>query len=307
LERAASLRPNDARVLVNLGNALLLKGDEAGALAQYQSAAQADPMLAAAPWNLSRALFRRAPKEGSNAEDLDRAKTAEAEAERLSPSLLARAELPDEKQLANLLLLSPELAESDLAVLAQTPGAKEGASRQVADGIWKSDSALQSLELGGGLAALAMVLGALATVLRPAQLCDKCGRCACLRCDPELKPHAHLCFQCVQVFTHNGRDVPPPMKVQKQLEASRNRIHRERIAYALGLLCSGAGHVFLGRPLKGAAYAFCFVGLALALANPGGWVNDPYGTFGPRAWLLPVGLSLAVVYLLSLRDLRRSV
>jgi len=69
--------------------------------------------------------------------------------------------------------------------------------------------------------------------------------------------------QCVNVFARKGV-VPPAVKVRKQAEVDRYKAGWAGSRNLFGLLCSGAGHVFAGLPVRGALYAFAFLFLAFS-------------------------------------------
>ena len=134
--------------------------------------------------------------------------------------------------------------------------------------------------------------------------CDKCGRPVCRRCDPQLSRGSAFCPQCVNVFTRRGV-VPPLFKMNKEMEVRRHRTRTSRIAYALGLLCSGLGHLFSGSALRGAAYAFLFLFAAASFVTRDGVLRAPYGPAPELVRILPVALLVAAVYFFSLRGLSR--
>jgi hypothetical protein len=113
-----------------------------------------------------------------------------------------------------------------------------------------------------------------------------------------------MCQQCINVFSKRGV-VAPSLKVRKQLEVARFQSRTERVSYALGLLCSGAGHVFKGLPLRGTAFAFTFLFVVSAFLFRNGLLRPVYE--GAPSWLklLPLGVLFLFVYGLSLRGLSR--
>jgi hypothetical protein len=76
-----------------------------------------------------------------------------------------------------------------------------------------------------------------------------------------------------------------------------------RLSYLFGLICSGAGHVFYGLPVRGAAYTFLFLFAGFSVFYRQGVLRPPYASAPWLLRLLPLGLTFLAVYLLSLRGL----
>ncbi|MHB8876129.1 MAG: tetratricopeptide repeat protein [Myxococcaceae bacterium] len=303
LQAAIVSRAGDARAMVNLGNAMAAKGDLEGAVVVYESAARADPSLAAAVYNLGRVLELRAASLPAATAPLefDRAKSALANARALDPSLAGRKDPGDDLQV-NRLLLSPGLTADDLGALVDSGGLPEKVRTQVGLQLlgelelpW---GALYPLVLGLALLGLGGARGA----VRASKVCNKCGRPVCRRCDPELGQGSEMCHQCVNVFARKGV-VPPPVKVRKQIEVARYQGRMDKLAVAYGLLCSGAGHLFAGLPVRGALYAFCFSFVVVMVFLRNGVVRTPYLDPSFELRLVVLGLVFLVVYLLPLRGL----
>src|SRR5262249_31610002 len=115
--------------------------------------------------------------------------------------------------------------------------------------------------------------------------CDKCGRAGGRRCDPEVTEGSALCHQCVSVSTRRGK-VAPMARVNKEMEVRQHQGWMNRLAYALGLLWSGAGPLFSGLPVRGAVYAFLFAFAITAAVNREGLLRLPGGALGPSFWLV---------------------
>ena len=98
----------------------------------------------------------------------------------------------------------------------------------------------------------------------------------------------------------------PQVKLRKQLEVDRFQTRTERLAWLFGILCSGGGHLYRGAPLKGALFAFGFLFLVAATVFRDGVLRAPYGQLPVALRLVPTVVVLAVVYLLSLRSLRKA-
>ncbi len=307
-KKAAPLRDNDARVLTNLGNARFAFGDLEGAQSLYRQASEADPMLAAPLYNLSRVHYRRAATltDAAEAMELEKAQTSHGNAQSLDPALLSRPDLPkDAPQPFNRLLILPGLRTEELAALASATELSDRVSDQVA---WKLVGMPSGPLAWGGPVLLVLVvlgLGLLRRSLSASRACDKCGRAVCRRCDPELSLGGGLCHQCINVFARKGL-VAPQEKVRKQLEVDRHQARSERLSWIFGIVCSGAGHLFAGRPIPGALFALpFFFCLSLAVFRDG-LIRAPWGEVPMWLRLAPVAVVFVAVYFLSLISLRKA-
>jgi len=304
---AAAQRPADARLLTQQGNLAFVQGklDTAGQL--YSRASEAGPTLADAYWNAAKLHRRRARtlNDDTVGAELDRAQTAMASALRLDERLAQRQDPPDDKPLMNRLLLSPALPAADLAALAEVQGraarVRAQASAALLGGLDASTGALVPAVAG----ALLVAFGLWRAGRGVSHACDKCGRPVCRRCDPQLSVGSQFCAQCVNVFARRGV-VPPLLKVNKEMEVRRHRARSSRIAYALGLLCSGMGHVFSGAALRGTGYAFLFLFAAACVVTREGVLRAPYGPAPEMLRLVPLALLAAAVAFFSLRGLSRN-
>jgi tetratricopeptide (TPR) repeat protein len=195
-ELAAAKRSNEPRLLTNLGNAMLAKGNVEGAAEAYTTAGSIDPQLIAPFYNLFVLYTRRAagsPPEAA-VTDVQKAQNAADVVQRLQPSLVPVKDAGQE-QLLNRALLSPALTSTEILQLLD-----EG-DRDV-----KVESQL-SLQLLGDVdpsiawlypIAVVLTLSGLGTALRQAKTakaCLRCGRPVCRRCDPELSVGSALCPQ----------------------------------------------------------------------------------------------------------------
>ncbi|HVE84631.1 MAG TPA: hypothetical protein VND93_17360, partial [Myxococcales bacterium] len=248
---AAARRPSDARLMTNVGNAMLAKGDAEGAADMYKSASQADASLAAPLFNVSKLYARRAKVLRSElvGEELDRSHTALERATALDPMLRQRQDPPEDDLALNRYLVSPALSAAELTeasggdaqadkVVEQLSAALVGRPGFIA---WLYPLVVAAALFGLGFAGRGgAVSGA----------CHKCGRPVCRRCDPEVTATSDLCTQCINVFVKKNA-VAAPVKVRKQLEVDRHFNRVNRLSYLFGLLCSGAGHVFYGVPVRG--------------------------------------------------------
>jgi hypothetical protein len=151
---------------------------------------------------------------------------------------------------------------------------------------------------------LALGLSGLRRALGASRVCERCGRPVCRRCDRELGVGSALCQQCINVFARKAV-VVPRAKVLKQLEIERGELWQQRVSYVLGLVVGGAGHLFVGRPVRGALYAFVFLFALFGLLARHGVLRAPWADVPLAVRLVPVGLVLLVLYVLSLRGLLR--
>ncbi|WP_237078610.1 hypothetical protein [Myxococcus xanthus] len=304
---ASALKSSDARLLTRFGNTLVALGDAEGAALLYVQASQSAPDLAAPHYNLAQVVRRRAKTlpDSEVGKELDRAATAMASAQALDGTLLVRDPPPEDRLLLNLLLLAPQLGESDWLPLADGTGAGRQVETQVSR--WLLPGLPPGPMASAGAAALAVLLalwGFLGDRLKAAKVCERCGRAVCVRCDPELGIGSKQCGQCVNVFSRRGL-VPQQLRARKQLQVDRHQAWRGRVAYALGAVLSGAGHVASGVPVRGALYAFGFLFALAAVLLHQGLVRGPYGEAPLYLKLAPAALLLLGVHLLSLRGLRR--
>ncbi len=304
-EKVLGLRGGDARAQTLIGNVAFGENRWPEAIAAYTKASEADPTLPDPLWNVSRVYRRRARTLSDDAvgPELDRAQNAAAAAQRLDERLMTRADPPDSHPAMNLTLLTPALSPAE-------PSVTDGPERRA------RVTAQLGQTLVGDLEPSAAVLVPLAGVAVLAGLgfarggrgvsraCMKCGRAVCRRCDPELVEDSQLCHQCVNVYARRGK-VAPMARVNKEMEVRHHQAWVSRWAYALGLLWSGAGHLFTGLPVRGALHAFVFAfGLTVAV-NREGLLRTPGLSAGTVGWLVLALVLLAVTWGASLRHLAR--
>lgn len=299
---AAAKRPSDARLLTNVGNAMLAKGDSDGAADSYKSASQADGTLAAPLFNVSKLYARRAKVLRTElvGEELDRSHTARDRANALDPALSKRADPPEDDLAFNRYLISPALGASELDALAADEQGDKVVEQLSATLVGRPG--LVSWIYPALAAGLFFALGFASRSGAVSRACQKCGRPVCRRCDPELPAQSELCAQCVNVFVKKNA-VAAPLRVRKQLEVDRHQTRVGRLSYLFGLICSGAGHVFSGLPLRGVAYTFLFLFVGFSVFYRQGVLRPPYASAPLLLRLLPLGLTFLLVYLLSLRGL----
>ncbi|ATB32512.1 hypothetical protein MEBOL_005992 [Melittangium boletus DSM 14713] len=302
---AAALRPGHAALMTNLGNALLATGDSDGAARLYTEALSADPGLVAPPFNLAEVYRRRAAvaPDSEIGSHNQKASDALAAAARLDPVLLRDwRRPPDERLLMNRLLLAPSLPRADLPV-PQDPVLAERVQAQLSRRLLGSSGfAAWSLSLLGAL--FAFGFGFAGQTLKASRECEKCGRPVCRRCDKELGVASKTCAQCVNVFSRRVV-VEARVRARKHIEIERNRRWSSGLSYILGVLVSGAGHVFHGLAVRGALYAFFFLLAVAGVLLRSGVLRSPYGEAPLYLKLAPVLLFLIPLHLLTLRGLYR--
>jgi len=94
-------------------------------------------------------------------------------------------------------------------------------------------------------------------------------------------------------------------RVNKEMEVRHHQAWVSRYAYALGLLWSGAGHLFTGLPVRGALHAFLFAFAITVAINREGLLRTPGLTPGAAGWLTLALALLALTWWISLRHLAR--
>jgi tetratricopeptide (TPR) repeat protein len=303
---ASVLRNGDARLLTNWGNALLATGSLDGAVQLYTDATRAGTPLPAPFYNLAM-VYRRKAKLVSDEEVsgvLHLAREAIGTAQDLDPALIQREPPPEDNTLVSRLVLSLPLPQSELAELGADEAAGERVRAQLSRVLMAGMTGPLAWGLPFALGGLLFGFGFLRQGLKASKVCEKCGRAACRRCDPDLGLGSTLCTQCVNVFSRKGL-VPPQLKARKQAQVDRYQTWMGRVALALGALVSGAGHVFAGLPLRGALYTFLFLlGVGTVFFHHG-VLRAPYGEAPSYLKFTLAGLLLLPVYLLTWRGLYR--
>ncbi|HZW89006.1 MAG TPA: hypothetical protein VFF12_08005 [Myxococcaceae bacterium] len=304
-EKALGLRSGDARAQTLLGNVAFAETKWADGIAAYTRASEADPTLPDPLWNVSRIYRRRAKTLSDDAvgPELDRAQNSAAAAQRLDERLMTRTDPPDSHPAMNLTLMTPMLSRSEPPV---TDGRERRArvtaqlGQTLVGDLAPSAAVLVPLVGVAVLAALGFVRGGRGV----SRTCHKCGRAVCRRCDPELVEESQLCHQCVNVYARRGK-VAPMARVNKEMEVRHHQAWVSRWAYGLGLVWSGAGHLFTGLPVRGALHAFVFAfGITVAI-NREGLLRTPGLSAGTVGWLALALVLLAVTWGASLRHLAR--
>lgn len=305
-KQALTQRPDDPRAQTNLGVALFLMGDLENSRPLFESATKKEPELAEAWYDLGRLFQRRLAVKGDIvAGEVDLATAAFSEARQRDPSLDG---LKDEDKVAQLtgneLVRSVPLTTSELLALAVAEAPAQRVKSQLAmmmtGDVGEVGGMLYPLVLALGLA----FFGQLSRRLGTARVCNKCGRPVSQRDDPDVSAGSQMCTQCVNVFAKKNV-VAASLKVRKQLEVARYHSRLERIGYGLGLVFSGMGHVFSGWPIRGAVYGFFFLLAVVGFVFRNGVVRAPWEPLPLMVRLIPTGVTFVVVYLISLRGLRK--
>ncbi len=305
LKAALQKKPGEPRASVNLGVAMLLTGDLENPKSLFEEAAKADPTLAEPLFDLARLYQRRGATLGVDtmAAELDRAHTVLNEARQRDPSIPDLKEAgPTDTLLANPFLRTLPLATEDLLALAEVPEVEDRIRGQLTSSLVGDVPEPVAPVFPAFAALLLFGLGFLARSVEAARPCTKCGAPVSRRSDPELSKGSQLCTQCVNVFARKGV-VPPALKVRKQLEVSRYESRLERISYALGLACSGMGHIFSGLIVRGTIYGFLFLLVIVLFLQRHGVMRAPYIDPPMALRLVTLGIIFALVYLLPLRGL----
>jgi len=302
-EKALGLRRGDARAQTVLGNVAFAESRWPQAITAYTRASEADPTLPDPLWNVSRVYRRRARTLSDDAvgPELDRAQNTAAAAQRLDERLMAWTDPPDGRPAMNLTILTPALPRTE-PLVTDGPERRARVTAQLGQSlVGDLESSAAVLVPLAGVAVLAG-LGFVRGGRGVSRACSKCGRAVCRRCDPELVEASHLCHQCVNVYTRRGK-VAPMARVNKEMEVRHHQAWVSRWAYALGLLWSGAGHLFTGLPVRGALHAFVFAfGITVAI-NREGLLRTPGLAAGTVGWLVLALVLLAVTWGASLRHL----
>lgn len=303
--KAALLKtPDVAQAQVNLAVAMLVAGDLENPKTLLETAAAKLPDSAAPHWNLGRYYQRRVMTLGLDvaASEVDKGNAELAEARQRDPSLEGRAEPANDKQQANTWLMLLPLPRADLVALADSPESEQRVRSQLTLMLLGDVTASWAPFYPALLCLLLIGLGSLSSRLQAARACSKCGLPMSRREDPELGRASVMCTACVNVFSKKGV-VPPALKVRKQVEVARYQSRMDRLSFALGILCSGMGHVFKGLPVRGAVYAFLFLLAAVAFVLRDGVLRTPFESVPYWLKLVPMGVLLVGVYALSVRGL----
>ncbi|MDP3232022.1 MAG: hypothetical protein Q8N26_04555 [Myxococcales bacterium] len=307
-KKALNITPNDPAARVNLGMAMVIIGDLENPRALFEEAGKQVPSMPQAPYNLGRLYQRRVALYGDKVSgEVDKISQALFSARTLDPSfaLLSKdADGTPRSLAANVYLQSVPLPMNDLMADAKAPDAARRVKSQVLQLLMGEVNETLAMLYPGLLALLVLGFGFLSSSIHAARSCNKCGRPVSRRGDPDVSVGSLMCTQCVNVFAKKNV-AAPSLKVRKQLEVARYQSRMERTGSILGFICSGMGHVFAGFPARGTLYGFVFISLLTALVLRNGVVRTPFEPLPLLVRLVPVGLALVVLYVLTLRGLRK--
>lgn len=307
-KKALNITPNDPAARVNLGMAMVIIGDLENPRALFEEAGKQAPSMPQAPYNLGRLYQRRVALYGDKVSgEVDKVSQALFSARTLDPSfaLLSKdADGTPRSLAANVYLQSVPLPVNELMADAKAPDAARRVKSQVLQLLMGEVNETLAMLYPGLLALLVLGFGFLSNSIHAARSCNKCGRPVSRRGDPDVSVGSLMCTQCVNVFAKKNV-AAPSLKVRKQLEVARYQSRLERTGSILGFICSGMGHVFAGFPARGTLYGFVFISLLTALVLRNGVVRTPFEPLPLLVRLVPVGLALVVLYVLTLRGLRK--
>lgn len=305
LQKALAMSPEDVGARVNLGVAFFLLGDLENSRGILEAVTK-DKRSATALYDLGRVYQRRVAVYGENAAaEVDKGMSALAEAARLDPSFPrpSSEDRPGElsaNQLVRTAPLDPALLLAEARAGDAAKRVRSQLTQQVLGGLPEPFGTLYPFVA----AALLVVFGFLGPRLRVSRECNRCGLPVSSRGDPDVSPGSLMCTQCVNVFAKKNV-AAPALKVRKQLEVARHAARRERTGFILGALCAGMGHVFSGWPVRGALFAFLFFAAGVFAVLRQGVLRAPYDAVPGALKLAPLVAIALVVYLASLRELRK--
>lgn len=255
--------PEDAGILNNAAGVRLRLGQVESAIELYEAAAR----LSGSPtvlFNLSQAYGR-----AFQMEDLARtlARAQEADGEIVAhltalQSSATRSFVVDLPLSVSLLWRRALTAEGGREIAAELRG-------KIAPGALGRDWWVAALAFGV-VAVCATVLGA---SLRASQLCGRCGRRLCPRCDPETDGHL-LCDACVRLFHHPG-NTDPSLR-QARINQLRDRERRlDQLTWAASVFLPGVAGLLAARPMRGLFGALFFAVAASSIFWREGVAPDP--------------------------------
>lgn len=213
--RALKLWPGDARVMNNLANVLVTRGQSAAAIDLYQAAMEADPENAAAPFNLSLIYtrqfeYRAASEAAARASALDFELVKNHQALGTADGVLPMAD----QWIAPATFWTTVLRPDD-------PKATEAAMPPAWHGRVETSSPVV------GVVAVLLAIGGVVLGTRwqraiPLRGCANCGRVVCRRCSQRRREQA-LCPTCAQ--QESQAESPEFARVL----LARQRTRRERV------------------------------------------------------------------------------
>ncbi len=305
LKAALALRSEDPSARHNLGVALLLQGDLENPRALFTAVLHSNPNSAATHWNMARLLQRRYETYGEQAAgDVDRARESFLKAQALDPDLPTSTEVPKEGGAANSLLRLVNLPAETLFAFAKSNEAPKRVRAQLSLMLLGDVSEPFAYLYPVFVSAALVAFGSLSRRLAAARPCSRCASAVSIRGAPELSVGSQLCSQCVNVFTKRNA-VLASAKVRKQLEIARYEAARDRTTSLLGVVFSGVGHLFAGSPVRGTAFAFCFLVAAVGFFFRNGSLRANFDVLPLPIRMAPLVLLFLVAFPLSLRSLKK--
>lgn len=303
---ALAIRPEDVPGRVNLAVALFLQGDLENPRSILENVTR-DSRNPIALFDQARLYQRRHAVYGDSvAGEVDKANAALVEARTMDATLpgIADEEKPRTELIANEYVRTLPLATDELLGFAKSTDGAERVRSQMTH-LLLGDVNASIAPFYPLLAALLLLgFGFLGPALEAARVCNRCGLPVSRRSDPDVSRGSLMCTQCVNVFARKNV-VAPSLKVRKQLDVARYQTRMERLSYAFGLACAGMGHVFGGWPVRGAIYGFLFVVAVTAAVLRNGVLRAPYDPLPLVLKAVPMVLLFLLVYLFSLRGLRK--
>jgi tetratricopeptide (TPR) repeat protein len=263
--RALAADPGDAIARNNLANIAFVRGGYDAARARYRAgtgAGTSAEVAATSYYNLSLAHLQKFEYQAYN--------EAKSNADRLAPGLVAdydRWKYDSGDYAAVDLGLTPE------QVLDKFEGAETGvAVRNVVEGARPADVPLSLKAVASSRFAAALVVFALGAFVLARWRGPKAFTLRCRRCGTAFCRYCHLgqvsgglCSQCYHLFV--VRDgVSGPARNRKLAEVQRAEGRRDRVFRILSVLSPGAGQVYGGWTLSGAALLLAWYGVLSLVA-----------------------------------------
>jgi Flp pilus assembly protein TadD len=303
--KALALSPEHVGARVNLGVTFFLQGDLENSRSVLEGVSK-ETRHPVALFDLARLYQRRVAVYGDSvAGEVDKSLAAFSEANQKDPSLPRAFDEKFGPEInGNLLMRTVPLEREQVLAFARAGDSAARVRSQLTlmllGEVPEAVAPLYPLVL----AALLAAFGSLGLSLRASRECSRCGKAVSHRGDPDVAPGSQMCTQCVNVFAKKNV-VAPSLKVRKQLEVARYQNRVERTGLVLGALWSGMGHVFSGSPARGALYGFVFVAALTGAVMRNGLLRTTYDSVPVGLKLVPLVVMLVLVYVLSLRALRR--
>jgi tetratricopeptide (TPR) repeat protein len=289
-EQALKAKPDEARIVVNLGNVYFLTNRLEEAIRTYQRALQFNPHSVEAHYNLAQAyreklLFDEGAREYKEAERLNLAQT-----ERYTRRALEALSHP----VVDAPLTLSETIKRAITINDTTREMTEG----VLYALWNLPTRGLPL-IGIGFIAMALLLSRVFNRREMPFPCSLCGRTVCPRCQKHLF-HLRTCEDCMEANK----------KVKKLIELKQVQERQERLVFRarlLSVLLPGLGHFFLLQTLKGFLYAFLFFSFIFVgfMGDVRFWAAYGWISAGPGLVFFTAIAGLILVYLIVLWDLGR--